>query len=104
MNRERAKELAPIVKAFGEGKDIQSKYPDENDSCWFDTPEPDFIVDENGISLDYRIKPEPEVIYVNCLQNNIEVFKYPTRTEAIDAACATWNYNYIAKKFIEVIE
>jgi len=97
MNRDRVKQLLPIIQAFAEGKNIEYYL---GDGSWVKATNIDFS--DNLES--YRIKPEPEVIYVNCLKNNIEVFKYPTRTEAIDAACVTWSYDYIAKKFIEAIE
>ena len=50
MNRNQAKELLPIIKAFSEGKAIQQT--DGYD--WYDLDDPDFMA--NGSS--YRIKPE----------------------------------------------
>ena len=55
MNRERAKELLPIIQAFAEGKDIQNKY--SNDRGWRAVEQPSF--DDEIL---YRIKPEPEVL------------------------------------------
>ena len=57
MNRERAKELLPIIQAFAEGNDVEyistgGRLVVIEERCSFD---------ENG---EYRIKPEPEVIYV----------------------------------------
>ena len=50
MNRNQAKELLPVIKAFSEGKAIQQT--DGYD--WYDLDDPDFMA--NGSS--YRIKPE----------------------------------------------
>lgn len=51
MTRERAKELAPIIAAYGEGKTIESR---SESGTWYDLPCPSF----DG-TVDYRIKPEP---------------------------------------------
>lgn len=52
MNRERAKELLPIMKAFGDGNDIQYYSPSKD--VWIDTERPQF-----SDGLTFRIKPEP---------------------------------------------
>ena len=58
MNRERAKELLPIIRAFAEGKDIQSRlYVDKG---WADISEPSF-----PDYLQYRIKPEPREFWID---------------------------------------
>lgn len=57
MNRNQARELWPIIKAYAEGKTIQVKLKtDGNVSCekWVDDKDPDFDIYEC-----YRIKPEP---------------------------------------------
>lgn len=59
MNRERAKELLPIIQAFAEGKDIQ--YRHDPAFHWIDVDEPEFPGD-----LEYRIKPEPDYRPFNC--------------------------------------
>lgn len=56
MNREQAKALLPIIKAFSEGKTIQSKCITDDISLWWDDNNPTFEVDD----FDYRIKPEPK--------------------------------------------
>ena len=62
MNRERAKELLPIIHAFAEGKDIQ--YRTEWSNGWTNSSVPKFHDDR-----EYRIKPEPReftiVIYAD---------------------------------------
>ena len=53
MNRERAKELLPIIQAFGEGEDVQSMHFNVED--WKDDSDPKFEYDH----LEFRIKPKP---------------------------------------------
>lgn len=55
MDRNQAKELLPIIKAFGEGKDIEirSKNPHAQLNGWAKMDE--FIFG----NFEYRIKPEP---------------------------------------------
>lgn len=57
MNREQAKLLAPVIAAFGEGKDVQ--YNNGYDE-WItvDVPTPNF----NPI-FKWRIKPEPRELW-----------------------------------------
>ena len=52
MTRERAKELAPIIAAYGEGKRIQ--YYGEVFGVWCDVTDPSW-----GNNGPYRIAPEP---------------------------------------------
>ena len=96
MNRDRAKKLLPIMQAFAEGKDIQ--YHDHKDG-WV-TDDPEFHED-----LEYRIKPEPEVIYFNKKKLG-ERFSYGYHNEirARMDAQAGYDYEYIAKKFIAADE
>lgn len=55
MNREEAKQLLPIIKAFSEGAQMQIK----QDSGWMDMNNDRIIVDDIPPNL-YRIKPEPK--------------------------------------------
>lgn len=50
MNRERAKELLPVIQAFADGKDIQYS---EDGTCWLDATTPRF-----SEYIKYRVKPE----------------------------------------------
>ncbi len=50
MNRERAKELLPIIQAFAEGKEIE-RYREARNS-WEKISDPDWV------DINYRIKPE----------------------------------------------
>ena len=52
MNRENAKLLAPIIKAFGDGEQIQTF----NGEKWQDVSLPEFDCN----AKDYRIKPQPK--------------------------------------------
>lgn len=54
MDREKAKELLPIIQAIAEGKTIQSKYINGSNT-WFDDNNLSF-----GDGVEYRIKPEPK--------------------------------------------
>ena len=56
MNRERAKQLLPIIQAFADGKEIEVYYCAEKG--WRNIDENDYAclwID----AYDYRIKPEP---------------------------------------------
>lgn len=53
MTREEAEQLLPIIQAFAEGKEIESRCIKGDKSLWYDDEEPNFDND-----LEYRIKPE----------------------------------------------
>ena len=53
MNRKEAKELMPIIKAFAEGKAIESRCIKGDKSLWYDDEDPSFDND-----LEYRLKTE----------------------------------------------
>ena len=55
MTREEAKELMPIIQAFAEGKEIESRCIKGDKSLWYDDEDPSFDND-----LEYRIKSEPK--------------------------------------------
>ena len=55
MNRNQAKELMPIIKAFAEGKAIESRCIKGDTSLWYDDEDPSFDDD-----FEYRIKTEPK--------------------------------------------
>ena len=54
MTRERAKELAPIIKAYGDGAEIEAENP-HGDFCGIDDP------DFSAVFGSYRIKPTPRL-------------------------------------------
>ena len=55
MTREEAAKLLPILQAFAEGKQIESRRIKGDTSLWYD--DDDFSFDDD---LEYRIKPEPK--------------------------------------------
>ena len=59
MNRERAKELLPIMQAFVDGAQIQYKVGENN---WFDT---DYLSCGGGLYKHYRIKPQPKECWIS---------------------------------------
>ena len=54
MNKERAKELLPVIQAFAEGKEIQYRQINYPEGEWHDTLAPTW-----SPNCQYRIKPEP---------------------------------------------
>ncbi len=66
MTQQEAKLLLPLIKALAEGKTLQVK----GRNTWEDTQSPLFLSD-----FEYRVKPEPLVLYVNVYKN-----KYNTAT------------------------
>lgn len=57
MNREQAKELLPIIKAFAEGKTIQVK---SSDGLWYGREGENCEINFNADPQVYRIKSEPK--------------------------------------------
>ena len=55
MNRNQAKALLPIIQAFAEGKEIESRCIKGDKSLWYDDEDPSFDDD-----FEYRIKTEPK--------------------------------------------
>lgn len=98
MTRENAKDYLPLVKAMAEGKSIQMKKLKADG--WID-----FHADEN-ISFDlpadqYRIKPEPRVIWVNEYTDGC-LYLHSSEGEA---KIHTRNTDYKRTlKFVEVVE
>lgn len=56
MNRQQAKELLPIIKAYAEGRTVQYYYEGEG---WADV-KPNEVADFSDNPSKYRIKPEPK--------------------------------------------
>lgn len=71
MNRERAKELMPIIQAYAEGKKIQVE---SHNHKWFDVTE----LDDDFESLNYRIKPKYNEIFKlkKMLEKNFVPFEW----------------------------
>ena len=62
MNRERARELLPIIQAFAEGKEVEVKMI--SIKGWLMSHDPQF--DQGG---EWRIKPEPKELWVMVYNN-----------------------------------
>ena len=87
MNRERAKELLPILQAFAEGKDIQCWQ--ERKDKWETIKDPDVFA---WASSRWRIKPEPREFWVNSYPKN-SVFIHLNEEAAVNAKrCANKEY------------
>ena len=101
MNRSQAKKLLPIMQAFADGKTIQARYTDHEDE-WNDQLSIGFYKH----NLEWRVKPEPEVIYVNGYKAGAR-HGFSSEKDALDQIKEEPDYCrtvFIAKKFIEVIE
>lgn len=61
MNRERAKELLPVIQAFAEGKTVQFRGT-VNDSMWQDDLGKWSVLEFDIEEYEYRIKPEPSLV------------------------------------------
>lgn len=98
MNREEAKQLLPIIQAFADGKRAEFL---RSDGEWVELKgEPDFSFPPDR----YRIKTEPEVIWVNKFKGG-DIYKYITEEEARHGTEGNEHlYEYIAKKFVEAID
>lgn len=93
MTRDEAKQFLPIIQAYADGETIQVK---GHDGKWFDNDQINFTSKPNT----YRIKPKPQVIYVNVYPANTGGYSYDTR-EMAKRYCTPHG---ITKKFIEVMD
>lgn len=75
MNKERAKELLPIIQAYAEGEQIE--YRNSQTRGWITVPDPSFFD-----SSEYRVKPKPLECWVNVCGSEIGVYCYGSRSEA----------------------
>jgi len=94
MNRERAKELLPIIQAFAEGKMIERFGTETGQAQWEIT---DNLVFVEGVM--YRIKPEPMEIWVNYREDGIS-----QAFGSYESAKANINYKCETRHFREVTE
>jgi hypothetical protein len=76
MTCERAKELLPVIQAFANGEEIQSK--NFNHTKWTDIQK-DWIVDFSQSNYEYRIKPKPREWWIMESLKNGEVIGGPCR-------------------------
>ena len=76
MNKDNAHLYLPLVQALAEGKTIQIKNMDEE---WADIFDPSFLPDR-----EYRIKPQPIVMWANVYEGYIAC--HETRENAENSA------------------
>lgn len=96
MNRERAKELLPIIQAFADDKTIQlrGRYTDG----WEDL-RTSANFDDNDI--EWRIKPEPRVFWIN---DYADGSIYIHKSQASSNSAQSINSKIEVIKVIEVLE
>lgn len=102
MNRERAKELLPVIQAFAEGGKIQFRIANGIDEPWGDMPEDDRMsITFPCEDYEYRIKPEPREFWIieGTLKGGGGIF---TSEHQAEEWCNDHGLNYSAK--IHVIE
>ena len=81
MNRERAKELLPIIQAYVEGKDIQFR-SNEYEGSWIDMPTEDELTRTfPAEDYQYRIKPEPMEVWL-VFHNDTFIAKFNNKVAA----------------------
>ena len=98
MNRKQAKELLPIIQAYVNGWEIEIRCSDE----WIDLCDNPIF---DGVPENYRIKPEPRVLYVNDYGGDLAGVNWTTKKEAVAVRGRGENSdNAKTVKFIEVLE
>ena len=103
MDRARAKELREVFNAFCDGKEIQTQWSHtEEKSIWYKVEKIDGVFLESKAI--FRIKPEPQVIYVNKFIDTGNTYVHETAESANRSCSMSAEVEYVAKKFIEVIE
>ena len=93
MNRSKVKEWLPIFKAFSDGDEIQER---SVNSGWIRASSIDTTMSPSF----YRIKPQPEVIWVNKYKS-CSAYIHETASDAIKCARNDYGNEYIAKRFVE---
>lgn len=99
MNKIDAKHFMRFIQALTEGKTIQIHSPKPD--VWTDMKECYFNLPYHY----YRIKPEPEVVYVNKWASG-PVYVYATEDDARQGSLygrSVHEYDYVAKKFVEAL-
>ena len=97
----RTKSKIEIMNAFTQGKDIECR-PHKTDNRWSEASSPTW--DFN--SFEYRIKPNPRIIYVNIYDNGYGAV-YDTAAKALDGLSGNHSNgctNRSAVKFVESTE
>jgi hypothetical protein len=71
MTKENAKHYLPLIQAMSEGKTIQIKNLSTGE--WFDTAGCNFLYPPEN----YRVKPEPQVLWINLRAFQVSVMPMP---------------------------
>ena len=96
MNRSQAQEIWFLIKAFGEGVVIQYF----NNNTWQDEE----TISSAGLATNpslYRIKLEPEEVWVNKYDNDADIHVHISKERALQYSDPELPYEYIAKRFVE---
>ena len=97
MNKDNAHKYLPFVQALVEGKTIQEKTVTLH--AWDDLIDPHF----DRKPENYRIKPEPRVIWLNEYPDQSIIWSEPQATKA-DADEAAERQRIRCVKFVECLE
>lgn len=92
------KEKITVMQAFEDGRTIQSR--PVRSFVWCD----DFNPAWSWATFDYRIKPEPEVVYILYNLNGDRIATRSTEESAVAAVEVGWCGSCSYKKFIEVVD
>lgn len=79
MNRERMKELLPVMQAFADGKEIEYKYKTKKDD-WNAIADPNWMDD-----YDYRVKPVLREYWIILYPSGLPYNTYETENFALKA-------------------
>ena len=114
MTRENAKAMLPIIKAYAEGKSIESRCIKGDKSLWYDDEDPSFDND-----LEYRLKTEPKYLpFANAEEcfsemqkhqpfgwlNGDKCFYNIVSVSNIDVSMANFSGDIVTLDFSEVME
>ena len=91
MNRERAKELLPIIQAFAEGKEIEASAKSNGKAGGWVNVKTGSIFEEQfpANTMDYRIKPEPREFWLNISPDGIGFSSYEEAKRKADEYIAS---------------
>lgn len=97
MDTDNIDHMIAVLTAYKEGKTIQARHRDDEKTTWLQATEPCW----DWETYDYRVKPEPRIVWINeyangiwgCANSSKQAVKNSTSDECI--AC---------RKFVEVLE
>lgn len=102
MNHEETRFAAKVMAAWADGKTVQAR-DRHADNLWFDCGSTeDYSMSWLWSEMDYRIKPEPRVIYVNEYEGGLGDAHYLEEGRG-ERFSKSPNYKG-TRKFVEVME